>query len=905
MTRIRILIHRIRGLFLKRRLEQDLQDEIRAHLEMQIEDNLRQGMSGKQARQAALRKFGGVDQVKERYRHKRSLPFIEKTLQDLRYAVRTLRKNPSFTAVAVLSLALGIGANTAIFSLVDAMLLRALPVKNPEKLVTLKTINPRNSEDILSYPLYKHIREAQGPFDGVTASTVVRPLSVSLNDQPEMAQIQMVSGNFFSVLGASPLIGRTLGPEDDLVPGGHPVAVISHGYWKRRFGLDQSAIGQTITIKDTAFTIVGIMPSAFFGVSVDSSPDIWMPMMMKTQIMGRPAHFEDGGYTNYYVIGRLRDVISMSQADPQINVTYQQYLSDRSGSNIDPQKQKENLSQRIELVTASKGLSRLRQQFSKPLLILMAVVGLVLLIACVNVANLLLAKAAHRQKEFAVRLALGAGRPRLIRQLLTESIVLALLGCAAGLVFAWMVSNIVVTYLASQLFTSISANLQFHLDGRMMAFTVFISVVTGLIFGIAPALRLTQIDLNPALQGGSSLAGNAFSRQRLDKSLMAGQVALSLVLLIVAGLFVRTLQNLNSIDVGFGGKNLWQMPLGLESSGYRPAQMPGLYREIMEKVTSLPGVESASLSESGLMTGNESGFCCLSADGETPREGRNGRVRYDLVSAGFFETAGFQLVRGRGITAQDTEGTLRVVVINEQLARDYFRGENPVGRRMSFSGGSESKPFEVVGVVKDAKYNSLRSQPQNFIYLPYDQNRNMGALGFLEIRTRGESFGVIANVRREVLATAKNLLIIKASTIAEQVDDSIAEERMIVKLSSLFSLLALLLAAVGLYGVMSYAVARKTREIGIRMALGAQPNQVMVAILRESMLIVIVGIIVGIGVALATTRFISSLLFGVEHYDPLTISVATLLLIAVALIASYLPARRASTVHPSLALRCE
>jgi predicted permease len=480
-----------------------------------------------------------------------------------------------------------------------------------------------------------------------------------------------------------------------------------------------------------------------------------------------------------------------------------------------------------------------------------------------------------------------------------------MMGCVAGLVFAWVVSNIVVTYLASQLFAPISANLQFHLDGRMMAFTGAISVFTGLFFGIAPALRLTRIDLGPALQGGSSPTGSAFSRQRLDKILMAGQVALSLVLLIVAGLFVRTLQNLNSIDVGFGGKNLWQMPLGLESSGYRPAQMPVLYQEMIEKVSSLPGVESASLSESGLMTDRGSGICCLSADGEEPRGTGNGRVRYDLVSAGFFETAGFQLLSGRGITGQDTDGGPLVVVINEQLARDYFRDQNPVGRRMSFSGQSGLKPIEVIGVVKNAKYDSLRSRPQNFIYLPYDQHRTMGVPSFLEIRTKGEPFGVIANVRREVLATARNLLIMKTSSIAEQLDDSIAEERMIVKLSGFFSLLALLLASVGLYGVMSYAVSRKTREIGIRMALGARPNQVLLAVLQESMLMVIIGIVAGIGVALATTRFISSLLFGVGHYDPLTISAATLLLIAVALIASYLPARRASLVHPMLALRYE
>ena len=903
IAKFRVIASRIRGVLFNQRLERELHDEVRSHIEMQIDDNLRQGMSADQARQAALRKFGGVDQVKERYRYKRSLPFVEITIQDLRYTFRTLRKSPGFLAVAVLSLSLGIGANTAIFSLVDTMLLRSLPVKSPERLVTLKTINPRYSEDVLSYPLYKHVRDTGGIFDGVTASTVVRPLVVAVNGQPETVQIQMVSGNFFSLLGASALAGRTLTSDDDLIPGGHPVAVISYSYWKRRFGLDRSAIGQTIAVKDTSFTIVGVMPPTFFGVNIDTSADTWMPMMMKAQIMGRPAYFEDEGYTNYYAMGRLRNDASIQQAEAQLNVVYQQYLSDQSGAAADAQRQKENLSHKIELTSATTGLSRFRQRFSKPLLILMAVVGLVLLIACVNVANLLLAKATHRQKEFAVRLAIGAGRWRLIRQLLTESVVLALMGCVAGLIFAWVLSNVVVTYLASHLFTPISANLQFHLDGRMMAFTVLISVFTGLVFGIAPALRLTRIDLSPALQGGSSLAGRAFTRQRLDKGLMICQVAISLVLLIVAGLFVRTLQNLNSIDVGFGGKNLWQLQLDLQSSGYKPVELPVIYRQIMEKVTSLPGVESASLSESGLMTDNGSGICCLSVDGEAPRTPENGRVRYDLVGAGFFDTAGFQLINGRGITAQDSDTAPRAIVINERLARDYFRGENPVGRKMSFSGQSGWKPLEVVGVVKDAKYDSLRSQPQKFIYLPYDQNKNIGGLGFLEVRTRGESSAVIASVRQALVATAKNLLIVKTSTIADQVDDSIAEERMIVKLSGLFSLLALLLASVGLYGVMSYTVARKTREIGIRMALGAQQTQVLFSILRESMLLVILGTAIGIAIALATTRFISSLLFGVGHYDPLTIIAATLLLVAVAFVASYLPARQASMVHPMLALR--
>jgi predicted permease len=839
----------------------------------------------------------------------------DEMFQDLRYGVRMLLKAKAFTAVAVLSLALGIGANTAIFSLLDAVLLKSLPVPEPEKLVLfgrgeagkLTTDFPNKSWDLFSYPFYREVRQRNEVFSGV-AATLVIPLIVhgTINTNGanrtsgEMVKfnVQLVSGSYFSTLGVNASLGRVITEADDRVLGAHPVAVVSHSWWERWLGSDPAAIGKTVTIDKIAYTIIGVAPKEFFGTTVLQKQDMWIPLAMEEQMP--PTHWkgrEDRSWQSLYLIGRLKNGVSTQQASAAVNLLFKQSLQEWAGAQPSAERMRDIERANIELTPASKGLSRLRQRFSRSLRILMAVVGMVLLIACANVANLLLARAAARQKEFAVRLAVGAGRIRLIRQLFTESALLAGLGAVAGIVLAWWGSRMLL------LMASGGPNplpLDVTPNARILGFTLFTSLLSALIFGTAPALRAAGIEPNSSLKSGKG-AANTASQSRFGKALVAAQVALSLLLLVGAGLFVRTLINLQSLPSGFNQENVLLFNTDTAATGYKGANHSAMLREVEEKVKTVPGIQAASflfyVFYQGVWT-----LPIFPLDQNSP-EGEKAIVRSNAVGQDYFTAMGIPLLEGRVFGPQDTGKYPWVAVISESTARRFYPNISPLGRRFSLGIPKTGTQVEIIGVVKDAKYLSLTEEPEPMVY--YHHSHVTFALNILAVRFSGSPNAVIPQVRRAVLEVNRNLPIDGVTSLSEHIGLSLTQQKLVARLTTFFGLLALLLACIGLYGVLSYAVARRTNEIGIRMALGAQRRDVIWLVLRESLALVVAGVVIGLLASLAATRTISTMLFGLEPYDPLTIVTATLLLLAAAALASYLPARRATRVDPMAALRDE
>jgi len=815
---------------------------------------------------------------------------------DLRYGIRSLLKNPGFTAVGVITLALGIGANTAIFTLIDAVLLKMLPVKNPEQLVLLNMIDGRGNRNNFSYPLYERLRDHNQAFSGMFASLGFNfQLAVDGKSESRLDGA-IVSGSYFSVLGVSAFLGRTLTVEDDRVPGGHPVVVISYNFWKQRFALSTAIVGKAITLNGTPFTIIGVTPPEFLGHTTGELPKVWVPLMMQFQVRPGRSLLNDPNSSWLEVIARLRPEVSVEQARAGLNVLVRQYVAETVGEikADDARHRREILNQKVELESGSQGLNRLRQRFSQSLLILMLAVGLVLLVACSNVANLLLVRATGRQKEIAVRIALGAGRLRLIRQLLTEGVLLATLGGVAGLLLSYWITDFVLALF--------SVSLDLSPNVRILGFTGAVCVLTGILSGLAPAFRATRVDLNSTLKDNSrSLIGGA-PRLSLGRGLVISQIALSLLLLIGAGLFIRSLQRLKSLDAGFQQDNVLLSMIDPVAAGHKEERLTNTYIRLLEALSALPGVRSASLSQQTFRTGS-SMTCCLSVEGYTPQPNEDRSVRTEVVSPKYFETMGIPLRLGRDFSWQDGENTPKVAVINESMAHYYFSNANPIGKRFGWGETKNSTEIEIVGVAKDAKYDSLREQTPHMIYFPFLQNAKY--LWVLAVHTVGKPSDVAAAIRQEVKSVDPSLPVTNVATLAEQVDESLRPERLIAKLSGLFGLLGLLLAAVGLYGTMSYTVARRTNEIGIRMALGAQRGDVLWSVLKESLQLVMIGVVIGLPAALSATRLISSQLFGLTPNDPGTIAMATLLLVAVAAIAGYLPARKASRVDPMVALRYE
>ena len=816
--------------------------------------------------------------------------------QDLRFGIRLLWKNPGFTTVAALSLALGIGANTAIFSLVDAVLLKMLPVKSPEQLVALEGFNERGERnEIFSYPLFERLRDRSRVFTGVLAAeddtNRVEMVGPEPGGRTEQAVVQLVSGEYFQVLGVNAVAGRLLTMADNQTPGAHQVAALSYDFWRRRFAGDSTVIGQNITLKGQPFTIIGVAPPEFFGESVGRAPDIWAPLMMQPQFRRGQSYLDQANISWLRIIARLQPGVSEEQALAAVNALLGQINSEPS----DLGKWTKISHAKIILIPGGQGPSEMRDRFSKPLRILMVVVGLALLIACANVANLLLARATSRQREVAIRLAIGAGRFRLVRQFLSESVLLAAIGGALGLLFAWWGSHLLLILVSND---STPIPIDVTPNARILGFTIAVSLLTALLFGLAPALTATRQDVNAALKM------TVLARPRLSRLLVIMQVALSLLLLTGAGLFVRTLRNLRTLDLGFAAENVIQARINPLASGYKQEQLPDLYRRLLERLNSAPGIRSASMAGSGFRMGG-SRSCCIGVEGYTHRPDENRQVYTNNVTPGYFQTMGLPLLLGRDFTPQEAGGKPgefpKVAIINETMARHYFGETSPLGRR--FGWGDPSKPIEanieVIGVARDAVYGRLRDKTRPLIYFP-GQGGDV-----LVARSTADPAPLLAMVRQEIQVVNKSLEISTVRTIPQLRDQSLVQERLMAELSSFFGLLALLLACIGLYGVMSYDVARRTREIGVRVALGAEAIDVVRLVMRETLSLVVIGLVAGLIAALATTRLIASLLYDLTPNDPLTIGLAGLLLLTVAALAGYLPARRAARVDPMVALRTE
>lgn len=830
--------------------------------------------------------------------------------QDLRFAVRTFRKSPVFVAVAVLSLALGIGANTAIFTLVDQLLLRLLPVKDPTQLVLFWGRGPHygsnNGRYKLSYPMYEDFRDHNQVFSGMFCRDDMS-FSVSSDGKTERVDGELVSGSYFPVLGVGPALGRVFTPDDDRVPGGHPIAVISYRYWLNRFGGSPNVIGKKLLVNGYPITIVGVSRAGFDGTNPGASPQIRIPVMMEAQMspeMGKFYNLKNrrGRWVN--VFGRMKPGVTMQQANAALQPFFHQMLEmevqDKEFARAAPEVKKNFLTMRIELLPAAKGDSGLRRQFASPLLVLTALVGLVLLIACANVANLQVARATARQKEVAVRLALGASRWRIMSQLLVESLSLALAGGAGGLLLAVWMDRALLNFLpAGDAPFTISTTP----DWRILTFTLGISLLTGVIFGLAPALQSTRPELAGTLkdQVGSIAGGTSVG---LRKTLVAAQVSLSLLLLIGAGLFIRSLSNLKDIDPGFRIANLISFTVDPPMNGYQPARSLDFYRRLRDALNAVPGVESSSLAIMPVLSGNE-WDSSMAVEGYQHKPTETPDPHMQFISPDYFKTMSIPMLLGRDFRMTDGREAPKVCIVNEKFARRFFKDGLAVGKHIGMGGDPGTKlDIEIIGVVRDTRYESMRDEVPLEVYRPYHQMEFVLGM-YAYVRTARRPEQAFSSIRRVVNGLDPNLPISELKTLQTQMEESLITERLVATLSSGFGLLATLLAAIGLYGVMAYIVAQRTREIGVRIALGASGRDVISLVMRDVFVLTGIGIAVGLPAAWGLTRLVRSQLYGIQPNDVLTIAAATLGIVTVALLAGYVPAQRAARVDPMRALRWE
>jgi predicted permease len=837
------------------------------------------------------------------------LRWEDEMIQDVRYGVRMLMKSPGFTAVAVLSLALGIGANTAIFSLIDALMLRPLPVREPRQLVTFEQVFPDGRRQYnFSFPDFERFQGLTQSLSGMSATAWPDRYNATISGagggvSEGLLRVSLVTGNFFSLLGVNARMGRAFTEEDDRAQGGHPVMVISDAYWEQKLARAADVIGRTITLNRTTFTIIGVMPRGFSGDWVGRPTDVWVPVAMAYQVAPEFSAGPRGANFQYKIIARLKPGVTIEQAQAAGQILHQQIVKDPPANTGVSQ------NARFQVVTAATGYSPQREFFAQPLAILMLLVAAVLLIACANLANLLLARGAARRHELAVRMALGAGRTRIVRQLLTEGLLLSLMGGTLGLLFAVWGTGVLAMFarsgpVGSVSYEAMSVVLDLRPNGRMLAFTVALCLLTVLLFGLAPAFRGSKIPLTQAMTGRSTGAGSSERRFGMRKLLVIVQVALSFALLTGATLFVRTLRNLRSEDLGLDREHVllvWTLPGQTELRG---AELSSLFWTMQERISSLPGVASASASVSGLLTGDHFGPA-IRVEGSATDNTQDVRADGTMsIGPRFFETIGQPLLQGRDFARADADPAARVVIVIETLARRFFGSESPIGRRLISGLAGNSPSYEIVGVVKDAKYRTPRESSGLMTYWPYVQGGRLSRL-CLVIRATGNPASIAASVRQELRNIAPNLPVLKIDTVEEQLDALLFQERFIASLSTFFGVLAVLLACIGLYGVMSYAVARRTGEIGIRLALGSTPAGVLRLVLRESLWLVSAGIVIGMSVSFALMRLASTRLYGVRAADPLTIIGAALLMITVTALAALLPARRAARVDPLVALRHE
>jgi predicted permease len=910
---------RLRSLLRRSRVEQELDEELQGHVDRLTQANIESGMAPEEARRAALRAMGGVEQHKEECRDARGVRFVEELVADLRYALRSLRRTPALAAVVIVSLALGIGANTAIFSVLDSVMLALLPVHEPERLVLLTwstqdwprayvrdlegssyqtADNPGTTSYSFSTPMFEQLAahgSVLATLFGFAAND--QHVNVGLDGRAEDALVQAVSGGYFPGFGVRPALGRTIEPSDDAAKAA-PVAVASLRFWRSKLGSDPAAVGRTVVVNGTPVTLVGVAPREFFGFEPGNPPDLWIPLSVyraQWQALNPDDPLDDPHLWWMGLVGRLKPGVTRAQALVELDSIFRRSLvADAKESADSPVPQ-------LHVVPAKQGLDGLQRRFSTSLWLLMAMVGLLLLIACANVAGLLLARATSRQKEIATRLSLGAPRLRLVRQLLTESVLLALLGGAAGLLVARWAAAVLVGFFAS------SRNrvlVDAHLDWNVLLFTAGVSVACGILFGLAPALRVTRASVLPALKGSQRSGSASF---RSGKALVAVQVGLGLVLLVSCGLMLRTLQRLQAVDIGFPRDRLlvFQVQPGL--NGYAGQKLANYYEELQRRIAAIPGVQSVSFSQLGpIGSGESSGH--LEIPGYTAAGARVDFHRH-LVGPGYFETLGVPVLAGRTIGRQDVPPAPVVAVVNQAFVRRYFHGDDPIGRTLRR--GPAEHPFdaEVVGVAGDVRYNQVRDQAPPTVYYSYRQAAPRPDyvpffMSYL-VRTRGDPGSVTSAVQRAALDLDPNVPLANVRTETEVIDQVLFLERAFAWLASGFGLLALVLACVGLYGTIGYTVAQRTGEIGIRMALGADRSTILKVVLRETLAVVLAGIAAGIPLAWAATRLLKARLYELSPHDPATLAAAVASVLLVTLVAGLVPARRASRLDPLVALRYE
>jgi macrolide transport system ATP-binding/permease protein len=908
LRRIWFLLHRAE-------LERDLDEEMRHHLALRAEE---QGSP-----EAARRQFGNVTLLKERSRAMWTWTFWEQLTQDIRYGLRTMAANPLFTAMAALSLALGIGANTAIYSFMDAIMLRALPVQHPEQLAVIQwwskgqaavihhhtgTRHGNGLHGVSSpdYPLaaFDLFRTQTDVFSNLFAYAWGGSPNTIVQGQAEILDAELVSGGYFGGLGVYPAAGRLIREDDDRF-GATPVAVISYAWWQRRFASSPTAVGQSILVNGAPFVIAGVSPPDFFGVDPAMAPELMIPLHAGPLLAPKPDQYRERFVDkNFYwidMMGRLRSGVGIGQAQARLEGQFHEFVLNTAAT----AKEKADLPA-LRLDEGGSGLDSLRRQYSKPVYVLMAMVGLILVIACANIANLLLARARARRREMAVRLSLGASRFRVVRQLLTESVLLSMVGGALGvLLAAWGIHSI------TWLLANGRGNFTLHatIDWSVLGFTFALAVVCGLLFGLAPAFEGTRVDLTPALKESRASAPrgrvrHAGIRIGLSHVLIVSQIAISLLLVVAAGLFVHTLSNLRSVALGFNRENLLLFNLNARPTGYKGAALARLYANLRDRFRTIPGVRNVSFSNAPLAAQHWNSSN-LNVPGLAKTADQEPSTCVVSVDQSFLTTMQIPILLGRDIEERDLASP-RVAVINEQFVRRFFAGANPVGRHFGIGDSSSPADIEIIGVAKTSLYNSIKEQDTPPVaYVPYTQDLDgLGQIVF-ELRAAGDPLALVGTVRQIVRQVSPAVPISDVSTQSRIIDQTISQERTFAGLCGCFAVLALLIACVGLYGSVAYSVARRTGEIGIRMALGAESRRIVWMVLREVVTLAAVGLGVGLAAAYSLTRFVASFLFGMKPHDPLALSVSVLVLAAAAILAGYAPARRASRIDPMAALRHE
>ncbi|MGH9159387.1 MAG: ADOP family duplicated permease [Vicinamibacteraceae bacterium] len=906
MRALRRFLIRLVGTLTRRRDEERLQDEIEAHIALQAAEHVRAGLPPSEARRQALLKFGGVEAVRADYWDTQGLPGLDSLGRNVRYTLRHMRRAPSFTLTAMLTLALGIGGTTAIFSLFNQVLLRALPVQNPDELVNLTAPGPRSGgrttgmagggDSVFSYPMFRDLERLQKGFTGIAAHKAF-DANLSYHGQTLSGSGLLVSGNYFAVLGPQPALGRLIGPGDDRAIGEPDIVVLSHAYWQQRLGGNPNVLNTAIVVNGHRMTIVGVAPRGFEGTTVGSPPDVYAPITMHGQM--NPGWDQFDNRLNYwvYLFARLRPGVSIDEARAAMNTVYRGIINEVEAPLQEGFSEKELAefkARTLRLEVGRRGQSELRGDLQTPLTLLLALTGVVLLIACANMANLLLARAATRASEMAVRLSIGASRWRLIGQLLTESCLLASLGGLAGLVVAKLTLSMIV-------WLGRDDAEPLHLDADALLFAAAVTLATGVLFGMAPAIHSTRLDLVSMLKGASGQPSGGHGAARIRTALATAQVALSMTLLVAAGLFIKSLTNVSRVDLGLTTDQLLTFRISPELNGYAPARSRALFERLEEELAAQPGVTSVTASNVPAI-GGDTWSAGVRVQGFKSASGSF----YSAVGPGYFKTMGIPLIAGREITHADSVGRPRVALVNEAFARKFGLGQDVVGRRMAWGDEDQGLEREIIGLVKNASYSEVKQEPPPVFFVPYRQGigPDLGSLTFY-VRTALDPERLVDTLPKVVAQLDPNLPVENLRTMEQQVRNNVVLDRRISGLSTAFAIVATLLAAVGLYGVLAYTVAQRTREIGLRMALGAAPGRVRRLILRQVAVMTAGGGLLGLAGAVALGRAAQAPLFELEGHDPIVLTAAALALTLVALGAGFIPAHRASRIDPMRALRDE